>query len=65
MKKAQITRKKRLTVLITALKRQNLLEKEILLLYSAKREGNQNITRYQKYANPVYRALDDQAVKLK
>jgi hypothetical protein len=46
MEKAQITKKKKLTVLITIVRRQNLSEKEIPLLYSAERKGNLNITNY-------------------
>jgi hypothetical protein len=65
MKKTQTARKKKPTTLIIAPKQQNLLKKEISLPYSAEKKGNQNITRYQKYANPVYRALYSQAVKLK
>jgi hypothetical protein len=65
MEEAQTIRKKRLTVSITTARRQNLLEKKIPPLYSAEEKGNQNTTRYQKCANPVYRALYSQAVKLK
>jgi hypothetical protein len=65
MKKAQTARRKRLTTSITALKRQNLSEKEIPPPYSAKKKGNQNITRYQKCANPVHRALYGQTMELK
>jgi hypothetical protein len=46
-------------------RQQNLSEEEILSLYSAEKKGNQNITRYQKYANPVHRTLYGQAIKLK
>jgi len=46
MEKIQIIKKKRPVTLITAIKRRNLLEKEILSPYSAEEEGNQNITKY-------------------
>jgi hypothetical protein len=65
MEKTQTARRKRPTILITIPRRQNLSKKEIPPPYSAKEKGNQNITRYQKCANPVYRALYDQAMELK
>jgi hypothetical protein len=46
MKKAQITRKRRFIILITAARRQNLLEKEILFPYSAEEGDNQNTIKY-------------------
>jgi hypothetical protein len=50
---------------MTAARRQNLVEKEIPLPYSTEEGDNQNITRYQKCANPVYRALYSQAIELR
>jgi hypothetical protein len=50
---------------MTTARRQNLLEKEIPPLYSAEEKSNQSITNYQKCANPVYRALYSQVIKLK
>jgi hypothetical protein len=46
-------------------KRQNLSEKEIPPPYSAEKRGSQDTTKYQKYANPVYRALYSQTIKLR
>jgi hypothetical protein len=46
MEETQTIKKRRLTVLITTARRQNLLKKEISFLYSAEEEGNQNITNY-------------------
>jgi hypothetical protein len=65
MKETQIIKRKKFIILMTAVRRQNLSEKKILLLYSAEKRGNQNITYYQKCANPVYQALYGQAVKLR
>jgi hypothetical protein len=65
MEETQTIKKKKLIVLMTIARRQNLLEKEILSLYSAEGEGNPSIINYQKCVNPVYRALYDQAIELK
>jgi hypothetical protein len=65
MKKTQTARKKKFTTLIIIPKQQNLSKKEIPPPYSTKKKGNQNTTQYQKCANPVYRALYSQAIKLK
>jgi hypothetical protein len=65
MKKTQTIKKKRLPISMIAARRQNRAEKEILPSYSAKRKGSQDTTQYQKYANPVHRALYGQAIKLK
>jgi hypothetical protein len=65
MKVAQIIKRKKPTVSIIITRRQNLSEEEIPFLYSVEKGGNQDITRYQKCANPVYKTLYGQAVKLK
>jgi hypothetical protein len=40
MEKAQIIKKRRPVIIITAVSRQDLSEKEIPFLYSAKKKGN-------------------------
>jgi hypothetical protein len=57
MKKAQIARKKKPAISVTIPRRQNFLEKEIPFSYLAEEKGNQSTIQYQKYANPVHRAL--------
>jgi len=46
MEKARIIKRRKLTVSETIIRRQNLLEKEILPLYSVKEEGNPSDTAF-------------------